>query len=490
MSYWSERQEQLRKTAEKDEAAIKKRLSKFYDTELRKLDKEIAAYFQKYGVDNVIEYRKLMESLDDTDKTLLIEQMSEFAKKYPQYAHLMPARESIYKLDRLQGLQYSVYMTQANIAGYTSEQMRQYETELARQGLNCSMEALGFGKNFYAVNAAIVKQFVDVAWCNGENFSTRIWKDAQKVAEYINRDMAQAFARGDSYDRIVKDVRRRFSVNRNNAYRLVFTEGTYVMAESSIKPFEEDFAQYEYSPILDGKTCEICRALNGKVFEISERQPGVNFPPMHPWCRCTWIPYVEDWDTWIEEYVKRHGSKGNINPEKIKEELQSNAENGIINKAKGSGVFQSINMKTLSSNTDISVNDIKQEMRRSPIGKEVLKQIEMSNVNIQIIQGIKPLSGQRGEQQGNNIKIYLDNVANTKIAAQTVIHEMTHFYYDIGNCQWAEAVCFAKEKMHIEGRNKLTFAELRYVVGLAKKHYYDLDWKKGGYRNGKYFRKY
>ena len=147
-------------------------------------------------------------------------------------------------------------------------------------------------------------------------------------------------------------------------------------------------------------------------------------------------------------------------------------------------------MKTLSSNTDISVNDIKQEMRRSPIGKEVLKQIEMSNVNIQIIQGIKPLSGQRGEQQGNNIKIYLDNVANTKIAAQTVIHEMTHFYYDIGNCQWAEAVCFAKEKMHIEGRNKLTFAELRYVVGLAKKHYYDLDWKKGGYRNGKYFRKY
>lgn len=31
MSYWSERKEQLRKAAEKDEAAIKKRLSKFYD---------------------------------------------------------------------------------------------------------------------------------------------------------------------------------------------------------------------------------------------------------------------------------------------------------------------------------------------------------------------------------------------------------------------------------------------------------------------------
>ena len=119
--------------------------------------------------------------------------------------------------------------------------------------------------------------------------------------------MAQAFARGDAYRRIAQDLQRRFGTNYTNAYRLVFTEGTYVMAESSIKPFEEDFEQYEYSPILDGKTCPICRALVGKVFLISERQPGVNFPPMHPWCRCSWEPYVENWDEWIDEYVAKHG---------------------------------------------------------------------------------------------------------------------------------------------------------------------------------------
>lgn len=319
MSYWSDRQDQLRKVAEKDEAAIKKRLSKFYDAEFKRLDKEIAAYFQKYGENNVIEYRTLLQSLDEADRTLLMEQMDEFAEKYPQYAHLLPVRESIYRLDRLQGLQYSVYMAQANIAGYTNEQLTEYETKLAQQGLNYSMETLGFGKNFYAINAAIVKEFVDVAWCNGENFSTRIWNDTQRVAEYINRDMAQAFARGDSYDRIVKDVRRRFGVNRSNAYRLVFTEGTYVMAESSIKPFEEDFTQYEYSPILDGKTCEICRALNGKIFEISERQPGVNFPPMHPWCRCAWIPYVEDWDKWMDDYEQRHSGEQQISAQEVLE---------------------------------------------------------------------------------------------------------------------------------------------------------------------------
>lgn len=339
MSYWSDRQEQLKKVAETDEGAIKKRLKKYYDKELRRLDREIAAYFQKYGEDNVIEYRQLMQRLDEADRTLLIEQMDEFAEKYPQYAHLMPVRESIYKLDRLQGLQYSVNIAQANIAGYTEEQIRQYETKLAQKGLNYSMETLGFGKNFYSMNDDIVKSFVGVAWCNGENFSERIWNDTQKVANYINQDMAQAFARGDAYRRIAQDLQRRFGTNYTNAYRLVFTEGTYVMAESSIKPFEEDFEQYEYSPILDGKTCPICRALAGKVFLISERQPGVNFPPMHPWCRCSWEPYVENWDEWIDEYVAKHGGdavtagKSTVAAaENIEKRLKNSDKNDIINK--------------------------------------------------------------------------------------------------------------------------------------------------------------
>ena len=307
MSYWTNRQEQLKKTAEKDEAAIKKRLSKFYDAEFKRLEKEIAAYFTEYGEDNVIEYRTLMQNLSDEDRRLLIEQMDDFARKYPQYADLMPVRESIYRLDRLQGLQYSVYMAQANIAGYTNEQIKAYETSLAHKGLNYAMETLGFGSNFYSINSDVVRQFVDVAWSNGENFSTRIWNDTQGLAQYLNQDMAQGFARGDSYDRLVRNLKKRFDrVNRNDAYRLVFTEGTYVMAESTMQPFKEDFEQYRLSPVLDGRTCPICRGLRGQIFLISERQPGINFPPIHPWCRCTWEIVVDDWDRWIDDYVEKH----------------------------------------------------------------------------------------------------------------------------------------------------------------------------------------
>lgn len=239
-----------------------------------------------------------------------MERMDDFAEKYPQYADLMPVRESIYKLDRLQGLQYSVFMTEAEIAGYTNGQIEAYLMRLSQQGLNYGMETLGFGKNFYSINDDIVRQFVDVPWCNGENFSTRIWNDTQKLAQYLNQDLAQGFARGDSYDRLVRNIRQRFSrVNRKDAYRLIYTEGTYVMAESSMQPFTEDFEQYRLSPVLDGRTCPICRGLREQVFLISERQPGVNFPPIHPWCRCSWEIVVDDWDKWMDEYVAKHGGQ-------------------------------------------------------------------------------------------------------------------------------------------------------------------------------------
>lgn len=311
MSYWTNRQEQLKKAAEKDEKKLKKRLSDFYDKEFKRLEKEIAAYYQQYGEDNVIAYRNLRQTLSDEDRRLLMERTDEFAAKYPQYADLMPVRESIYKLDRLQGLQYSVYMTEAEIAGFTNEQTTEYLMKLSRQGLNYGMETLGFGKNFYSMNSDVVKQFVDVPWCNGENFSTRIWNDTQKLAQYLSQDLAQGFARGDSYDRLVRNIRKRFGrVNRKDAYRLVYTEGTYVMAEATMQPFKDDFEKYRLSPVLDGKTCPICRGLKEQVFLISERTPGVNFPPIHPWCRCSFEIVVDDWDQWMDDYDRRHMDGG------------------------------------------------------------------------------------------------------------------------------------------------------------------------------------
>ena len=309
MNYWQKRQQQLNKQMEKDEAKLKKRLSSYFDTEYRKLDKQIAAYYKQYGTDNVIQYRRLMESLSEDDKRLLMEQMDEFAKKYPEYAHLMPVRESIYKLNRLEGLQYSVRMQQLEIGAVENEQVTAHLNRNAERGVNAAAEAMGFGKNFYANNPDISKLFINVPWSNGENFSQKIWNNTTKLANYLNSDIAQGIARGDSYERLTRRLRERFSsVSRNDAYRLIYTEGTYVMAEATMQPFTEDFEKYRLSTVGDGKVCSICRGVAREVFNISDRQPGVNFPPLHPWCRCTFTIEVDDWDKWMDDYEKRHGN--------------------------------------------------------------------------------------------------------------------------------------------------------------------------------------
>lgn len=309
MNYWERRQQQLNSQLEKDEAKLKKRLSSFYDSEYRKLEKEIASYYQKYGENNVIQYRKLMESLPEEDKRLLIERMEEFADKYPQYEDMLPVRESIYKLNRLEGLQMSIRLQQIEIGAVDNTQLQEHLEKQAVRGVNAAAETLGFGKNFYGVDSAVVKSVVNMAWANGENFSISIWKNTNKLANYLCTDIAQAIARGDSYDKVAKNMKKRFGdVSRNDMYRLIYTEGTYVMAESTMQPFTEDFEKYQISTVGDGKVCSICSGVAHEIFEIKDRKPGVNFPPFHPWCRCTFIIVVDDWNKWMDGYEKKHGN--------------------------------------------------------------------------------------------------------------------------------------------------------------------------------------
>lgn len=309
MNYWERRQQQLNSQLEKDEAKLKKRLSSFYDSEYRKLEKEIASYYQKYGENNVIQYRKLMGSLPEEDKRLLIERMEEFADKYPQYEDMLPVRESIYKLNRLEGLQMSIRLQQIEIGAVDNTKLQEHLEKQAVRGANAAAETLGFGKNFYGVDSAVVKSVVNMAWANGENFSISIWKNTNKLANYLCTDIAQAIARGDSYDKVAKNMKKRFGdVSRNDMYRLIYTEGTYVMAESTMQPFTEDFEKYQISTVGDGKVCSICSGVAHEIFEIKDRKPGVNFPPFHPWCRCTFIIVVDDWDKWMDGYEKKHGN--------------------------------------------------------------------------------------------------------------------------------------------------------------------------------------
>ena len=45
---------------------------------------------------------------------------------------------------------------------------------------------------------------------------------------------------------------------------------------------------------LDNRTSDACQELDGKVIAVSKAVVGLNYPPLHPYCRSTTIPYFED----------------------------------------------------------------------------------------------------------------------------------------------------------------------------------------------------
>ena len=161
--------------------------------------------------------------------------------------------------------------------------------------------------------------------------------------------------------------------------------------------------------------------------------------------------------------------------------LTGGGNGGIINRAKD--IFQNVGTAT----GYVSPERLIEELNKSEIGRQALEYLSNSNVRA-FLDYTPQFHNYRGQQQGDIIQIFMSNIGNNPLlAAQTVAHEVCHHKYDIGKCQWAEAVCMCHEKMVKENRTTLTFAEIRKIVKLARDNYPELNWKKGGYRNGRKF---
>ena len=77
-------------------------------------------------------------------------------------------------------------------------------------------------------------------------------------------------------------------MSKYHATTLVHTETAHIHAQADMKVHEDlGIEEYKYFATLDYRTCETCQPLDGQVFKRSEAVEGVNYPCMHPRCRCT-----------------------------------------------------------------------------------------------------------------------------------------------------------------------------------------------------------
>lgn len=299
-TYWQRRQNMADAAMERDERALSKRVEQVYTRELKGLEREIASYYQRYGEDNVIAYRRLMETMDPVDRDLLIRDCDKFLAVHPDMQSIVDVRKSIYKLNRLEGLQASARVHFYNVTFEVSGYVDKHLLKQSLRGANTAAEAMGFGRAFYNMDSDAVRRFVDTVWTGNTSYSQRIWDNTETLASYVAQDMAKAFARGDSYQRIAKALEKRFvDVPQSSLMRLVYTEGTYVSRMAQVEELKrEGFEEYKIEAVHDGRTCEQCHGVEGKTFRFEDMQVGVNFPPIHPYCRCQIAPAVDDWDAW------------------------------------------------------------------------------------------------------------------------------------------------------------------------------------------------
>ena len=228
--------------------------------------------------------RELLKAPAGSEKRKLLAELES-----PAYAARLNRLEE--KQQQIDNLMTTVYNQEKNIS--TS-----HYKELAGESFNKSMYELqsnaGVGFSFNSIDKKTIDNMLNSKW-SGKNYSTRIWNNTQKLADTLKQELMVGLLTGEKESEISKNILNDFAVGANDARRLVRTESCHVANEMDMKAYEEaGIDTYVYVATLDLKTSTICAALDGKRFPVKDEQPGVNAPPMHPWCRSTTICDISD----------------------------------------------------------------------------------------------------------------------------------------------------------------------------------------------------
>ena len=464
--YWRKREEENLKASRKSEAEYEKAINDTYKYMLDQIQKEINGFYAKYARAEGItlsEAKRKVSKLDIEEygrKAARYVKTKDFSKQANDEMRLYNATM---KINRLELLKANIGLEL--VAGF-DELQKYFEEKLTNRTMDEFKRQSGILGRTVQNNEKAAHAIVNASFKNA-TYSDRIWMYQGMLKAELDSLLKTGLIQGKHPTELARHLQKRFGVSAYNANRLMTTELARVQTEAQKQSFiRNGFAQYTFLAI--GTACEACRALNEKHFDIDKMMPGENAPPMHPNCRCSVAAYMdsEEYEEWIETY-KEHG----ISFEEWKNQKP------VRNLAKAIDSMYSISEEGKETYTR---EEIIEEMQKSPIGQKVIEWIKNSNVRIAIYEDNLG-NGERGYQNGNRIVLYPKNIRSLRVAAQTLIHEMGHYHYNIGQCQHAEAICFGLEKLHLTGKEKLTKEEWEYVKKLAIDNYTRLEWEDGGY---------
>lgn len=144
----------------------------------------------------------------------------------------------------------------------------------------------GIQDSFTLINKKAVQQIVNRDW-SGENFSKRVWDNTDELAKEIKTVLLNGELTGASESDMSAKIIERFNVAEYKARRVVRTESNYVVNQAEKAGLQAaGYDRYQFASLHEANDCDTCDDLDGQVFKWADAAVGVNFPPVHPFCRC------------------------------------------------------------------------------------------------------------------------------------------------------------------------------------------------------------
>lgn len=154
----------------------------------------------------------------------------------------------------------------------------------------------GINSPFSTLNQKTIEKILESKF-EGSNYSERIWKNTDILANSLQDILARAVATGQSPEKTIMEIMERFNVGYSNASRLVRTETNYFENKAELESYRElGIKKFKFLATLDERTSDICRSMDGKEFSVKNAMQGENVPPLHPYCRSTIVPVVDGFE--------------------------------------------------------------------------------------------------------------------------------------------------------------------------------------------------
>lgn len=303
--YWELRKAKLMHAQIERSDITFEEISKVYDKSKKYIEKNVKGIFNKFSLEYGLtkkEAEQVVNLMRSKKASNLVPALNlvPMSERVQQVINDLNSPAYVSRINRLQKLIDEIDNVQRYIAKHEISKTTDLYKDVAKQGYYNNIHQMqiqtGIGFSFNALDEDLVERLIKTPW-NGRNYSERIWNNTQKLSETLKDEVLQAVLTGKKEKDVTDGLINRFNVGEFESKRLIRTETAHINNEMEALSYEEaDIEKYRFVAVLDTRTSHICREHDYKVYKVSERQVGVNYPPLHPFCRSTTIAVFDDED--------------------------------------------------------------------------------------------------------------------------------------------------------------------------------------------------